>query len=103
MSVVEITVENFEKEVVNSDTPVLVDFWATWCGPCKMLSPVVDEVGEESDGSYKVGKINVDEQSELAKRFRVMSIPTLLVFKNGQEVKRNVGVITKEEILDLLK
>ena len=103
MSVVTITKENFEAEVVKSDKPVLVDFWASWCGPCKMLSPVVDEVAEQSDGSFKVGKINVDDQGELARKFRVMSIPTLIVFKNGSEAKRNVGVITKEEILDLLK
>ncbi|MGN0313070.1 MAG: thioredoxin [Lachnospiraceae bacterium] len=103
MSVVTITKENFEAEVVKSDKPVLVDFWASWCGPCKMLSPVVDEVAEQSDGSFKVGKINVDDQGELARQFRVMSIPTLIVFKNGSEAKRNVGVITKEEILDLLK
>lgn len=103
MSVVTITKENFEAEVVRSDKPVLVDFWASWCGPCKMLSPVVDEVAEQSDGSFKVGKINVDDQGELARQFRVMSIPTLIVFKNGSEAKRNIGVITKEEILDLLK
>ena len=95
MSVVTITKENFEAEVVKSDKPVLVDFWASWCGPCKMLSPVVDEVAEQSDGSFKVGKINVDDQGELARQFRVMSIPTLIVFKNGSEAKRNVGVITK--------
>ena len=103
MSVVTITKENFEAEVVKSDKPVLVDIWASWCGTCKMLSPVVDEVAEQSDGSFKVGKINVDDQGELARKFRVMSIPTLIVFKNGSEAKRNVGVITKEEILDLLK
>ncbi|MGN0170550.1 MAG: thioredoxin [Lachnospiraceae bacterium] len=103
MSVITITKENFEEEVMKSDKPVLVDFWASWCGPCQMLSPVVDEVAEESDGSFRVGKINVDEQGELARQFRVMSIPTLIVFKNGAEAKRNVGVITKEEILDFVK
>lgn len=103
MSVITITTENFESEVLNSDIPVLIDFWASWCGPCKMLSPVVDEVADECDGSFKVGKINVDENGELARKYRVMSIPTLLVIKNGEEAKRNVGVITKEEILDLVK
>lgn len=103
MSVLTITNENFEAEVLNSEKPVLVDFWATWCGPCKALSPVVDEVAEESDGSFVVGKINVDEQQELARKFRVMSIPTLLVFKGGEVANKSVGVISKEEILDLLK
>ena len=103
MSVITVTTENFETEVLNSDVPVLVDFWATWCGPCKMLSPVVDEVADECDGTFKVAKINVDDNGELARKFRVMSIPTLIVFKDGEVAKRNTGVITKEEILDLVK
>ena len=103
MSVITVTTENFEAEVLNSDVPVLVDFWATWCGPCKMLSPVVDEVADECDGTFKVAKINVDDNGELARKFRVMSIPTLIVFKDGEVAKRNTGVITKEEILDLVK
>ncbi len=103
MSVLTITKENFESEVLGSDVPVLIDFWATWCGPCKMLSPLVDEVGEESDGSYKVGKVNVDEQEALARQFRVMSIPTLISFKNGEVYKKSVGVVEKDAILDLVK
>ncbi|MCR4956226.1 MAG: thioredoxin [Lachnospiraceae bacterium] len=103
MSVITITSDNFDAEVLKSDKPILVDFWAEWCGPCKMLSPVVDEVAEQSDGSFKVGKINVDENGDLARQYRVMSIPTLLLFKNGELAERSVGVITKEEILDLVK
>ncbi len=102
MSVVTITNENFEAEVLNSDKPVLVDFWASWCGPCRMLSPIVDEVAEEND-SIKVGKINVDDQMELAQKFGVASIPTLIAFKNGEVANKSVGVISKEDILDLFK
>lgn len=97
-----ITAENFETEVLNSEVPVLVDFWASWCNPCRMLSPVVDEISEESDGSYKVGKINVDEQSALAAKFRVMSIPTLLVFNKGEVVEKSVGVQPKAKIMAML-
>ncbi len=101
MEVTEITKENYETEVAQSDKPVLLDFWAGWCGPCQMLSPVVDAVaGERED--IKVGKINVDEQQELAMQFKVMSIPTLIVMKEGKEAERSVGVISKEEILALL-
>lgn len=101
MSVLNITKENFEKEVVQSDIPVLVDFWAGWCGPCKMLSPVVDEFSETSDG-VKVGKINVDEEPELAEKFGIMNIPTLLVFKDGKAVKKSVGVISLSAISELV-
>ena len=102
MSVINLTLENFEAEVVKSDIPVLVDFWAPWCGPCRMLSPVVDEIGEERT-DIKVGKVNVDEQEELAMRFGIMSIPTLIVFKNGEPVKKTMGVQPKAAILGLFE
>lgn len=101
MAVIEITKQNYEDEVLRSDKPVLIDFWASWCGPCQMLSPVVDEIGEERD-DIKVGKVNVDEQQDLAMQFRVMSIPTLVVMKEGKETNRSVGVISKDEIFELL-
>ncbi len=102
MSVLTITKENYDKEVLNSDKPVLLDFWASWCGPCRMLSPLIDEIaGENSD--IKVGKVNVDEQPDLAKKFRVMTIPTLVVMKNGNVANTSVGVISKDAILNLVK
>ena len=94
--------ENFEKEVLNSEKPVLVDFFSDWCGPCKMMAPIVEELATELDGKVKVGKINVDENSDIAVEYNVMSIPTLIVFKNGKEEKRLVGVRDKEELLRLL-
>ena len=100
MAVINITSANFESEVLHSDKPVLLDFWATWCGPCRMLSPIVDEAEERSD--IKVGKVNVDEQPELAGQFDVMSIPTLLVFENGKLVNRAVGARPKSGVLSLL-
>ena len=101
MSVITITKENFQEEVVKSEKPVLLDFWASWCGPCRMVSPIVDEIaGERAD--IRVGKINVDEQPELASGFGVMSIPTLVVMKDGKAVNQAVGARPKEDILSLL-
>ena len=101
MSVQTITAENFDELVVNSEKPVLVDFWAPWCGPCRMVSPIVGEIAEEHD-DIVVGKVNVDEQPELAMKFGVMSIPTLLVFKNGELANKAVGARPKDELLALL-
>ena len=101
MSVQTITKENFEAQVLQSDKPVLVDFWAPWCGPCRMVSPVVDQIAEERS-DIAVGKVNVDEQNELAARFGVMSIPTLLVFKGVEIVSKAVGARPKAELLKLL-
>ena len=102
MAVTELNTQNFDSTVAKSDKPVLVDFWASWCGPCRMVSPVVDEIGNESDGRYKVCKVNVDEEPDLAARFSVMSIPTLMVFRGGQAAAVKVGVTPKEELLKLL-
>lgn len=101
MSVITITNENFEDEVLRSDKPVLLDFWASWCGPCRMVSPIVDEIAEEND-DIKVGKINVDEEDKLAVEFGIVSIPTLVVMKNGEVTNRVVGLRSKEEILELI-
>lgn len=101
MAVLTITKDNFDSEVMQSDKPVLLDFWATWCGPCRMVSPVVDEIAEER-GDIKVGKINIDEQMDLAQQFGVMSIPTLIVMKDGQIANKSVGAVPKDSILALL-
>ena len=93
--------ENFKEEVLNSEKPVLVDFYADWCGPCNAMSPVIEELAKELEGKAKVGKINVDENSDIAVEYNVMSIPTLIVFKNGKEEKRLVGLRDKEELLSL--
>ena len=103
MSEIIITKENFEAEVINSDKPVLVDFWATWCGPCMMLAPVIEEIANELSGEIKVGKVNVDEEGELAVKFGIASIPTLMVFKNGQVTNTAVGYRAKDEIVNMLK
>lgn len=93
--------ENFKKEVLNSEKPVLVDFYADWCGPCNAMAPVIEELAKELEGKAKVGKINVDENSDIAVEYNVMSIPTLIIFKNGKEEKRLVGLRDKEELLSL--
>lgn len=102
MSVIKITAENYDSEVKNSKKPVMLDFWAEWCGPCRMVSPIVDEIAAENPDK-KVGKVNVDEEPELASKFDVMSIPTLLVFEDGELVNRAVGARPKEMILDLFE
>ena len=102
MSVIKITNDNFENEILNSDKTVLLDFYADWCGPCRMVSPIVDAIAEEHP-EYKVGKINVDEENQLATAFGVMSIPSLFVLKNGEVVNQAVGARTKAQILDMLK
>ncbi len=96
-----ITSKNFEQEVLKSDKKVLIDFWAPWCGPCRMLSPIIDEVAQSTD-KVKVGKVNVDEEAELATKFAVMSIPTLILFENGKPVKQVVGVQSKDGILKMI-
>lgn len=96
---VPVTDATFDTEVLNSSTPVIVDFWATWCGPCKMIAPVLEEVAKEKDGSLKVAKLDVDENPQTAQRFGVMSIPTLIVIKGGREVNRVVGYMPKSQLL----
>ncbi len=103
MSVININKQNFESEVLSATRPVLLDFWAPWCGPCRMFSPVVDEVAEEQAGNVTVGKVNIDEEPELAQRYGVMSIPTLMLFKGGQPVQSAVGVQPKAAVEEMLK
>ncbi len=93
---------NFNDEVLTADVPVVVDFWATWCGPCKMIAPVIEQLAEELDGKVKVGKVNVDEQMELAMEYKIEVIPTLIYFKDGKVVKKTTGVLTKDEIKAIL-
>lgn len=100
--VVKITNDNFEEEVLKSDKPVLLDFWADWCGPCKMMSPVVEELADELEGQVKVGKVNVDEEAALALKYQIMSIPTLVVMKKGVFEGKRIGVQDKDEVLKLL-
>ncbi len=100
--VVKITNDNFEEEVLKSDKPVLLDFWADWCGPCKMMSPVVEELADELEGQVKVGKVNVDEEAALALKYQIMSIPTLVVMKKGVFEGKSIGVKDKDEVLRLL-
>lgn len=103
MSVINLSKENFEQEVMESRVPVLVDFWATWCGPCKMMGPVVEQIAEDMGTSAKICKINIDEQQELAAKYQVMSIPTFIAFKDGKEVKRMVGAMPKNELAKILE
>ena len=100
MEILKITGKNFEQEVLNSKTPVLIDFYADWCGPCKMMSPIIDEIAGELQEKAKVGKINVDENQDLAIEYNVMSIPTIMIFKEGKPAKTFVGVRSKSEILE---
>ena len=102
MAIIDLTKENFQAEITKSDKPVLADFWAVWCGPCQMMAPILHELETEMP-DVQIGKVNVDEQMDLARQFRVVSIPTLIIFKNGQEVQRMVGVTSKEELKDALK
>ena len=100
--VLELYKETFEQEVLQSDIPVLVDFWATWCGPCKMIAPIVKEIADEYDGKILVGKVNVDEEAQLASMFGIEVIPTLIVIKDGKTVNKSVGYIDKEQVLELI-
>ena len=102
MAVITVNNENFESEILQSRMPVLLDFWASWCGPCKMMAPVIDEIAESMGDSIKVGKINVDENQELTEKYEVMSIPTFIIIKDGKEVARTIGVQPKEEIVKLI-
>lgn len=97
-----ITEKNFNEEVVNSSIPVLVDFWATWCGPCRMIAPIVEEIAKEYDGKIKVGKVNVDDEMQLAVKFGIVSIPTLLYFENGEVKNKLIGYCQKDEIVKLI-
>ena len=99
---VTLTKENFDGEVIKSDLPYLVDFWASWCGPCRMVSPIIDELAEEYKGKLKVGKVNVDEQGELASEYAVVSIPTIMIIRNGKVEEKLVGARSKDEFCDLI-
>mgnify|MGYP004572174277 FL=1 len=103
MAEVNVSLDTFEEEVIDCDIPVIVDFWATWCGPCRMLAPVLEEIADEYDGKIKVCKVNVDDEPQLADQFGISSIPTVLVFKNGQLTATSVGYKEKDAILGLLK
>lgn len=103
MAEITITENNFEQEVLLSDIPVILDFWAPWCGPCRMLAPIIEEIAEEYEGKLKVGKVNVDEEEALAVRFEIASIPTVLMFKDGKVTGQIIGYRPKEDILNLLK
>ena len=102
MAEVKLTTDNFKAEVLESDIPVLVDFWAVWCGPCKMVAPVVAEIAEEYEGKVKVGKVNIDEEQMLAMQYNITAIPTLILFKNGEPAQQMVGLRSKAEIEGIL-
>lgn len=102
MAEIKLTAENFENEVLKADKPVLVDFWAEWCGPCKMLAPVIAEIAEEYEGKLKVAKLNIDEEIALAVKYGIVSIPTVLLFENGEIVKKSVGFAPKENLVEEL-
>ena len=102
MAEIVITKENFEEQVINSEIPVVIDFWATWCGPCKMIAPIVAEIAEEYEGKVKVGKVDVDEQGELAAKFGVMSIPTVVLIKDGEVAATSVGYRPKQQLVETL-
>lgn len=101
--VINLTLDSFEDEVENSTQPVLVDFWASWCGPCKMIAPIIDQLADEFDGKVKIAKVNVDENNELSARFQVSSIPTLMLFKDGEVVNKMVGARPKAELVKMLQ
>lgn len=102
MAEIKLTSQNFENEVLKADKPVLVDFWAEWCGPCKMLSPVIEEIAEEYEGKIKVAKCNIDEEMQLALQYGISSIPTILLFENGEIVKKSIGFAPKESLIEEL-
>lgn len=103
MAEIKITEKNYDSEISSSDIPVLLDFWATWCGPCMMLSPIVEEVANDFDGKIKVGKVNVDDEVSLAAKFGISSIPTLVLVKDGEVSKTSVGYMTKEELVSFIE
>ena len=103
MSVINLTSENFEKEVLKEEKPILIDFWAAWCGPCKMMGPVVEQIAEDTRDTAKVCKLNIDEELNLATKYNVMSIPTFILLKNGKEVERMIGAMPKEELMKIFE
>ena len=102
MAEIKLTKDNFEAEVIKSEIPVLVDFWAEWCGPCKMLAPILEEIAIEFEGKVKVGKVNIDEEMQLAMKYGIVSIPTMLLFENGKVVKKSVGFAPKDALIEEL-